>query len=66
MGHTISRFPQYVDWISKGKNKHHFSCKVCKTSSLKLSNMGMEALKLHVKGSSMDGKKVNKKEICMF
>lgn len=22
-------FPQYADWISKEKDKHHFSCQVC-------------------------------------
>lgn len=22
-------FPQYADWISKEKDKHHLSCQVC-------------------------------------
>ena len=52
-----SLFPQYAHWVSKGKHKHYFTCKVCQTNSLKLSNMGVEALKLHVKGNSKDGKK---------
>ena len=61
-----SLFTHYVDWVSKGRNKHHFSCKVCQTNSLKLSDMIIEALKSHVKGNNKDGKKVNPKEICMF
>ena len=50
-----SLFPQYADWVSKGKDNHHFTCKVFQTNSLKLSNMRVEPLKSHVKGNSEDG-----------
>ena len=44
-----SLFPQYGYLVSKGKDKHHFTCKACQTNSLKLSNMGAEGLISHVK-----------------
>ena len=61
-----SLFPQYVEWVTKGKNKHHFICKVCRTNLLKPSNMRIKTLKLRVKGNNKVGKKVNTKEICIF
>ena len=54
-----SLLPKYADWGSKGKDKHHFICKVCQTNSLKLCNVEVEELKLHVKGNIKDVKKVN-------
>ena len=61
-----SIFPKHTNRVSKGKEKHHFTCKVCQTNSLKVSNVEVEALKSHVKENSKDGKKVKAKEICMF
>lgn len=52
-----SLLPKYADWVSKGKDKHHFICKVCQTNSLKLCNVKVEELKLHVKGNIKDGGK---------
>ena len=56
MGGTIT-ISQYDDRVSKRKDKHYFTCKVCQTNLLKLSNIGVEVLKSHVKGNSKDGKK---------
>ena len=63
---VLSLIPQYANWVSKGKDKHHFTCKVSQTNSLKLSNMVAEAWKSHVKGNSKDGKKkkTQKKYVC--
>ena len=53
------------EWVVKVKDKHHFTCKVCQTNSLKVNDMGVKALKSHVKGNRIV-KKVNTKEICTF
>lgn len=52
-----SLLPKYADWGSKGKDKHHFICKVCQTNSLKLCNVEVEELKLDLKGNIKDGEK---------
>lgn len=34
-------FPGPVVWITKGKDNQHFSCKICKSFSLNLNNIGI-------------------------
>ena len=47
----LKEFPQFAPWVGPGKDSKHFKCNVCKTGSLMLSNMGVEALKSHMAGS---------------
>lgn len=56
-----SLLPKYADWGSKGKDKHHFICKVCQTNSLKLCYVEVEELKLDLKGNIKDGEKSKQK-----
>ena len=57
-------YPMFAPWISKGKDTKHFTCKVCRNGSLALSNMGIQALRSHMKPSKV-GKPKTKHEKCM-
>ena len=35
--------PMLSEWITRGKDNHHFCCKVCNNGSLKLGVMGVAA-----------------------
>ena len=56
-----NEYPDFAAWIQKGKDGKHFKCKVCKTTSLKLSNMGTEALRSHMNGFKKNKGDTNKK-----
>ena len=46
----VDQFPDVSAWVARGKDKHHFSCKICHSGSLKLSN-GITVLRSHMKPS---------------
>ena len=43
--------PMLSEWITRGKDNHHFCCKVCNNGSLKLDVMGVAAPMNHMKPS---------------
>ena len=43
--------PMLSEWITRGKDNHHFCCKVCNNGSLKLGVMGVAAPMNHMKPS---------------
>ena len=52
-------FPKIAPWIQKVSTGsadavHFFSCKVCKTGKISLSNMGIGAVRSHMKDSSFE------------
>ena len=55
-----TEYPEFALWIEMGKDSKHFRCKVCKTGSLKLSNMGTEVLKSHTIGFKKKGEEKRK------
>ena len=40
--------PTILQWSSD--DIHYFQCKICKTGKIRLSNMGIGAVKSHMKG----------------
>ena len=48
------QFPDIAVRICKGKNNQCFCCKIWKNGSLKLSNMGIRALRSYIKPSKPD------------
>ena len=39
-----TQFPNIAPWIIKAKDNQHFTCRICKSRSFKLSNTGIEQL----------------------
>ena len=53
-------FPDLAEWIQsctsgQADDIHHFQCKVCKNGRLKLSTMGIQAPRSHMKDTVKDG-----------
>ena len=46
-----NQYPNVAIWIKRGKDDQHFACKICSSGSLKLSNMGISAVRSHMKPS---------------
>lgn len=51
----MGRPTQFLDiapWSMKGKGNQYFACRVCKSGSFKLSNVGIAAVRRHLKPSN--------------
>ena len=52
--------PSFIEWLQKGDITEHFGCKFCKRKNLKLTNMGIMALRSHSTGKKhLEAKKAH-------
>lgn len=52
---SMGRPAQFLDiapWSMKGKDNQYFACRICKSGSFKSSNVGIAAVRNHLKPSN--------------